>query len=274
MATIAVLTGEHDFFHRREFMLEHLFPHWIEAGHFVVVHQGPGEPPPADIAILHVDLTVVPREYTETLGRYPLVLNGATADIRKRTYSKHLVTRGDGWDGPVIVKTDANCGALPELHWAQHEVRKGRRADIDIRAIPGPYSIHDSPSLVPAEVWDDRQLVVERFLPERHGDAYAMRAYVFLGDSERCNCIVGPHPIVKGADTIARFPVPVPDEIREERRRLGFDYGKIDFVVHEGTPILLDANRTPTMPRGGLSEAVHQGMKELSRGIESFVRPR
>jgi hypothetical protein len=41
MAIIAVLTGEHDSFHGREFMLQHLFPHWIEAGHFVVVHARP-----------------------------------------------------------------------------------------------------------------------------------------------------------------------------------------------------------------------------------------
>lgn len=274
MATIAVLTGEHDAFHGREFMLQRLFPHWIEAGHFVVVHQGPGEPPPADLAILHVDLTVVPRDYTEQLGRYRTVVNGATGDIRKRTYSRQLVSRGDGWEGPVIVKTDANCGGLPEAHWEQMEVRKGRGAGGSVRYIAGPYPIFDSASRVPPEVWEDWQLIVERFLPERDGEGYATRAYVFFGDHERCNRVAGPHPIVKAADATTRVPVAVPDQIRDERRRLGFDYGKIDFVLHDGTPILLDANRTPTMPGGAISETVQNGMRDLSRGIESFLRGR
>ncbi len=213
------------------------------------------------------------------LGSAYLIRYGAFADggdqVRQMAENNILQqTRGDGWEGPVIVKTDANCGGLPELRWAQREAAKGRRADVGLRSFAGPYPLYDSPSRVPPEVWEDSQLLVERFLPERHGDGYATRAYVFFGDHERCNCLVGPHPIVKGADTFARFPVPVPDEIREERRRLGFDFGKFDFVVHEGTPLLLDANRTPTMPSGAINEAVRDGMRDLARGIASFLRPR
>lgn len=271
MATIVVLTGEHDSFHRRGFMLQQLFPHWIEAGHIVVVHEGAGEPPPGDIAILHVDLTVVPGEHMRWLGRYPVVVNGGTRDIGKRSYSRHLVARGDGYGGAVIVKTNANCGALPELHWAQMEAKKGLRGPL-VRYIAGPYPIFDSPALVPPAVWDDENLVVERFLPERSEEGYSLRVYLFCGDRGRCSRVTGPDPIVKGSNARSRVLVPLPDEIREERRRLGFDYGKIDFVVHEGKPILLDANRTPTMPGGEISEAARTGMQELARGIESFCR--
>jgi hypothetical protein len=42
--------------------------------------------------------------------------------------------------------------------------------------------------------------------------------------------------------------VPVPDDLRETRRRLGFDYGKWDFVLHEGRAVLIDANKTPGRP--------------------------
>ena len=28
------------------------------------------------------------------------------------------------------------------------------------------------------------------------------------------------------------------------REQMGFDYGKFDYVIHEGKPILLDANKT------------------------------
>ena len=37
----------------------------------------------------------------------------------------------------------------------------------------------------------------------------------------------------------------MPDEIRAERQRLGFDYGKFDFAIGPEGPVLYDANRTP-----------------------------
>lgn len=273
MATIVVLAGEHDRFHTRQFMLQQLFPFWIEAGHVVVVHEGPGEPPPADIAILHVDLTVVPSEYTQWLSRYRIVLNGGTGAIGKRSYSQLLVAQGDGYEGPVIVKTDANCAGLPELHWSEMELRKGRAVEVGVRYIKGRYPVFASPAQVPPQVWDDAQLIVERFVPERTVSGYGLRVYLFLGDSDRCSRVFGPHPVVKGSDGVARVPVSLPEEVRAFRRRLGFDYGKIDFVVHEGHPVILDVNRTPTMPGGQISAAVLAGMKDLARGIDSFCQP-
>jgi hypothetical protein len=125
MATVLVLAHEHDRFHSRGFMVQGLFPHLIEAGHFAVVHEGLGELPAADIAFLHVDRTVVPEEYRDELGRYARVVNGATVDIGKRTFSENLVSEVDGWDGPVIIKTNANCAGLPELYHAQCNARLG-----------------------------------------------------------------------------------------------------------------------------------------------------
>lgn len=274
MATIAVLTGEHDHFHRRGFLLQRLFPHWIEAGHVVVVHVGPSEPPPADVAVLHVDLTVIPPEYERWLSMYPIVVNGATLDIGKRRVSRHLVRRGDGYEGPVIIKTNANSGALPEAQWERLASEASGRPPRPVRHIPGRYPVLDSPSRVPFSVWDDEGLVVERFLPERDGDGYVLRVYTFLGDYERCSRVTHPSPIVKGAGSTKRVLVPVPPEIRAERRRLGFDYGKLDFVLHEGAAVLFDANRTPTMPGGDLGEAVSAEDRALAAGIESFCRVR
>lgn len=274
MSTIAVLTGEHDDFHRRGFLLQHLFPHWIEAGHFVVVHVGDSEPPPADMAILHVDLTVIPPEYERWLSRYPVVVNGAALDISKRRVSRSLVRLGDGYAGPVIVKTNANSGALPELAWARREAQKSGRPAVPPRHIAGSYPLFDSPSRVPPSVWGDEALVVERFLPERDEEGYALRVYIFFGDYERCSRVTHPDPIVKGAGSTKRVRVPVPPEIRGERRRLGLDYGKLDFAIHDGVPVLFDANRTPTMPSGSLQGAVSAENQALAEGIESFLRPR
>src|SRR5262245_35758307 len=87
---------------------------WRPAGVDVVVHQGLRNAPEADLAILHVDLTVTPPEYLELGARYPRCLNLAVTDISKRRISRNLVTRDDDYDGPVMVKTDRNYGGRPE----------------------------------------------------------------------------------------------------------------------------------------------------------------
>jgi len=67
-----------------------------------------------------------------------------------------------------------------------------------------------------------------------------------------------------------QWPVAVPDELRAERSRLGFDYGKFDFVVHEGRAILLDANRTPSAPPP--SPEVDASNVHLAGGIDSLLK--
>jgi len=58
-----------------------------------------------------------------------------------------------------------------------------------------------------------------------------------------------------------------PSEIEALRERMGFDYGKFDYVIHEGRVILLDANKTPTFQ--GDANAPH--LRELALGIEDFL---
>ena len=69
------------------YMANEFIPPWERAGHRVLFHRGLGPPPAGDIALLHVDLTVVPESYLALARRYPRVLNGATGDIRKSRYS-------------------------------------------------------------------------------------------------------------------------------------------------------------------------------------------
>ena len=85
-------------------------PTW---GTRVIVHEGTAKSPRADLALLHVDRTVVPDEYIEALGRYPVVINGATRDIGKRVISANLVGPYDDYRGPAIVKTNANASGIP-----------------------------------------------------------------------------------------------------------------------------------------------------------------
>jgi hypothetical protein len=229
------------------FSLRLLMDEWGKAGHEVVVAFGIGNLPDADLAILHVNLSLVPDSYAEAARRYPKAVNGAALDIRKRTVSRFLVRPGDGWNGPVIVKTDLNCNGMPE--WvARFRVlsRQGLHNEPQ-PPIPG-YTIYDRPDEVPATTWSDPALVVERFLPERDDHGFYLRTWIFFGKQECCRRFLSRKTVIKGADYIAFTPAEVPEILRAERERLGIDYGKFDFVIHEGQPVLFDVNKTPGIP--------------------------
>jgi hypothetical protein len=199
----------------------------------------------ADVAVLHVDLTRVPDEYRDYLKRFPVVVNGALFDISKRFVSTQLVSRGDGWEGPVIVKANRNCGGIPE---ARIE-KRGRLP----RCRPfRDYVVLQSVADVPDDVWADPSRVVEKFKPERvAGDGYRLRMWKFCGDAETVTFAYSHDPIVKGRKTHRREEVApdVPQELREARARLGADFGKIDYAVSGGEVVLYDVNRTPTITR-------------------------
>ncbi|HVJ92654.1 MAG TPA: hypothetical protein VM580_22795, partial [Labilithrix sp.] len=251
MGTILVLAHEYDLFHERHFLVAGLFPHWRAMGHDVVVRAGLHDLPPADLAILHVDSTIVPEPYVEAIARYPKVVNAGVLDVGKRRFSQNIVGPFDAWSGPVVVKTNANAGGIPErvhAELARQRAAKGAAADGPTLVMTGRYPIFPSRAHVPPRLALHPEVVIEKFLPERCESGYASRHWVFFGSAERCNRVTGPHPIVKGRDVTSRSPVEVPSELREWRSRLGFDFGKFDFVLHGGRTILLDVNRTPTLP--------------------------
>jgi hypothetical protein len=55
------------------------------------------------------------------------------------------------------------------------------------------------------------------------------------------------------------------------RARLGFDFAKFDYVRHGGRFVLLDANRTPSMP-AYVDPGVAAGQDELAAGLDSLLR--
>lgn len=273
MARIVLITHTYDNFRSRAFLLGQLAGHWFDRGHDISVVAGLGDWPDADAAVMHLDLSVVPHAYREAAARYPRVINGAAVDIRKRHVSRWLVSRDDDWSGPVIIKTDLNFGGIPEKNAAEQARRQARPAEMPegpIVSTTRPYPILPSSREVPDEVWNDPGLVVERFLPEQDERGYWMRAWVFCGDRERCTRYRSRNPIVKSDEVVAREPVPVPDALRVERERLGFDFGKFDFAMHDGNAILFDANRTPGAPPP--SPEVDASNADLAAGLESLMR--
>ena len=71
MQTILILKGRHDPLQ----LIDAIAPRWACNGYRVLTHHGYQNPPLADIAILHVDLTEIPAVYPKSLRAYPLVLN-------------------------------------------------------------------------------------------------------------------------------------------------------------------------------------------------------
>ena len=63
----------------------------------------------------------------------------------------------------------------------------------------------------------------------------------------------------------------VPEELRQIRRDLKFDFGKFDYTMVDGRPVLFDANRTPTI--GDFPKERYLPLAQtLARGIGAFVR--
>lgn len=258
--------------------------YWEPAGHRILVHHGREAPPSADLAILHVPLTRVPAEYADLPKRYPRTINGAVADISKRTVATDLLTEGDSYDGAVIVKTDLNHGGAAE--------RRVRRAE---RGLPGRmlwaierrlpahwfgrlrgnrYPIFASKRDVPRWVWRSRDLVVQPFHTERRGDLYVLHQWYFLGSQERVSTYLSPDPLVKDASVTERLPLhrDVPESIRRRRAELKFDYGKFDYVISNGVPVLLDANPTPNEgPEERTNPRVLAICAALAGGLAEFL---
>ena len=270
MARIIVLTHEYDDFANMGYLIEGLFKPWKEMGHSVRVVQGIASAVDADIVIMHTDLSVVPDEYINFAAQIPVGINRNATDIRKRLVSRILLNRGDEWDGPVIVKSDLNCRGAPEWQHNQCAQQHNRPAPYPSVDTMISYSIYHSLKMVPETAWTNPNVVVERFQPERDEKGFWLRCWVFFGDIERCNKFCCPDPIVKAGNAIARERAPVPDELRNERVRLGFDYGKFDFVINKGQVILLDANRTPTGATG-ISQYQESSAFQLAQGINTFL---
>lgn len=294
MPHVAVLLHRHDGFERRDFYwLREIVECWRSEGIEVSFVRDPLTRIDADILVLHVDLTVVPPEYLACARRCGIVINGGVSDISKRVVSEHLVRRGDRWDGPVMIKTNRNARGSREKYVARkgfkaalrggnvagachdyfgEEYRKVRRwLRYGSRKAFFDYPIYHTIADVPDTVWDDDDFVVERFLPEMRDGRYCIRTWLFFGNCERHALFYSDDPIVKSRNIIGYERLDeVPEELRLMRQRLGFEFGKFDYAIVDGRPVLFDANRTPTigdLPRDRSLPIA----RTLAQGIHSFL---
>ncbi len=302
--SIAILTHSTDDFWNVGYLLPALVRRWEEMG--VAVHVVSDRTPfvPADLAWLHVDLSVTPEETRRLAARYPRVVNGRVLDIRKRQYDHLLLHRDDRYEGPVIVKTDCNCGGWRELRHAVAESPLGpvlRKLQAQEKVIEAyrrlqtklpwrwkriistrAYPVFDSLRDVPVGVWQNPNLIVERFLPERDGSDYCCHQWMFFGATEVHRLGRSSHPCVKYGDADVRTCVTlnhvVPEELRRIRQQLGLDYGTFDYGIVDGRPVLYDVNRTPGMSkdpamRAHIIDVLSQAIWGMLEHAESKRRP-
>ena len=278
-ARIILLIHETDAYEQTSYLAKILGEIWAGQGHEMIVHRGTVSPPKGDLAILHIDLTRVPEAYLRCAGSYPRVINLAVRDISKRIVSRHRLRRGDRYDGPVMVKANLNHGGAPEARAAlrgpahrQWLRRKRAKLPWYFRAELHDYPVFLSPREVPAAAWWNPDLVVERFLPEREGELYCLRTWMFLGRAETNSVSFSKVAQVKSHNLVGRRNVPeIPNDLRALRHELGFDYGKFDYVLRDGKPVLYDANRTPTA--GGIDPGlIRARLETLAEGLKDFLK--
>jgi hypothetical protein len=264
------------------FAIWHLAEIWRKQNLEVIPLFGVEKYIPADLAILHVDLSEVPEKYMEFSTRYPVALNGLVRNIRKSSFSTSRLDRDDTYHGQVIVKSDLNYAGQPERKLlgtplSRFALRISCRLPF-FRPIskdtiphfrsPQDYRILDNIHTVPDEWFGLGDVLIERFVPEMQDGFYCLRAYHFLGERGVCFLRKSARPIVNASNTASRVQVEVHPEIVRQAKRMKFDYGKFDYVIHEGEPLLLDANKTP----GGSNAPVFFAMcREWAQGIRSYL---
>ncbi|MDG1242595.1 MAG: hypothetical protein P8R37_00415 [Opitutae bacterium] len=242
-------------------IIRHLARKWKEEGHVVTHLYGCDKYESADVLILHIDLSCIPDEYVAFSQRFPKVVNLGLTDIRKRTISRNLLSKECPYEGPVIIKADLNCGGAPErLLGVTPKKRpislmRGIKKRLKIKdpfsiRKPKDYLIYPKKSKVPRAVFSNESLVVEKFLPEKHGDEYYQRRYYFFGDAEYHEIhatSVAIHATDSDDHCIRYWEEPsIPPALRSYRKELQADYGKIDYVIHDGKIVVFDVNRTPS----------------------------
>lgn len=264
---------------QRGYLIHSITPHLRKRGIEVLHHVGTQHVPIADAAMLHVDLSQVPERFRQAADRFPRGLNSRILDIRKRALTGRgdmVVRSPDPQSGPVLVKTDLNFAGWPE--------REVRRAGL--RGLPWrekwalwrapwggskawAYTIYDSAAEVPPAVWRNRGLVVERFLPEQEDDLFVLRWAFFLGSAVVGLKGLSREPVVRAGNTV-RDPErqhELPRALLDYRASIGLDYGKIDYVMRDGLPVVLDVNKTIGGSERDEGELIQTLCAELANGL-------
>lgn len=238
---------------KTQYLIASLAELWRSDGHEVRFLIGCQHEWPADVVIVHVDLSVVPQEYLSFASRYPLALNYRIADIRKTVISQNLVAIGSNYAGPVIVKTDLNSAGIPEYLLLSHSLwsRFGRRFFPRMRGsfeLTKNYSVHPSLNSIPSEILARPGIVVEKFRPEIIDGLFFSRRCFVLGDRAISHRMAYQDATCSGP--VVHFEwIENADDVLSVARSHGLDIGAVDYTVSQGETVVFDFNKTVGLPR-------------------------
>jgi hypothetical protein len=284
---IVILLHERDeTFFSLDYVVHLLMKEWNAMGIQTEVVRGVDRFVPGDVLVPHIDLTVLPREYVALFDRYPVVINRRLTDILKSHISGILVRPGDPYTGKVIVKTDLNSGGIPERYlcgekrarWPSLPGMRSKAVAKAERMLKGwkhietllEYPVYDSLQAVPPGVFENKNLVVEKFQPEMEGEHYCLRHYTFFGGRAINRLSRSKKKIVKGANLFQSEDVPAPvAELDAFRAGLGMDFGRFDYVLHGGKHVVFDVNRTPSYKPA--DEFFQRTSRLLAEGIHPLL---
>lgn len=275
-ARLHILTaGKRDY--QRVHLVHKLAENWEKLG--FQVSSGPLQEVPAEVSVVlcHWDQTQVDPALLPRNPHNIPILNHDILDISKASFSPLIVTEGDTWAGPIIVKTNFNCFGQVEqkqqrlsfIERLQKKLSK-RHWKLARRLPPREYPVLDTIGEVPSWVWSNQDLIVEKFLPEREGSLYSIRFWIFFGKHSYAYRLFSKEPMVKNRERSVRFEfleAEPPEALLRFRKAHGLDFGKIDYVEYEGEVIAFDINKTPTVASDW--DAPH--IQKLSAGIFDFL---
>lgn len=262
-------------------LVNYLAESWNKTGLPTNIVYGIAREVSSEIVFMHLDLSLVPEAYINFGVKFPNAVNLKLTDIRKHRFCSHRVLPGEVTTEPVIVKSDYNYNSIPEGYMKNNFKAIPLREKIffskDCRYIQPPalahrqpaYSIFKNSDSVPAEDWQEGR-IVERFLPERENDTYVLRLTFFLGSRHLTLKLKSTESIIKHENIMSLEECETPISLLEWIKEKELDYGKIDYAIHEGKPVIYDVNKTPA---ASLEYPEWRGriVDELSPGILDFL---
>jgi hypothetical protein len=265
----------------KNYAIHGMMKYWAEHNILLEPIFGPSTKRPfVDLMFVHVNLSVVPSSYLDYASQFPIVLNGKISDIRKSVVCDHLINASNSssqYQGPVIIKSDLNAAGLPEAKADHKIVRRLKKA---YQWIKPPalkinkqqdYQIFSSLRNVPDACFLDKKIVIQKFFPEVEDGFYHVRSYSFLGGRHSCMRISSADPVIhlgngKKIEVVEPHP-----EIIAIRQKLNMDYGKLDYVLHNGIPILFDVNKTLGASRNETNSIVLSLRRERAKGLFPYL---
>jgi hypothetical protein len=284
---IAIICHINHEFSGLKYLISLLADRWAAEGHHIEFVSGYRGFRPADLALLHVDLSVVPRKYVSFARQYPIVLNNKILDIRKSRISPNLVGPNSNYLGQVIMKTDLNAGGYPEYacEWypvkeQRTHMRLWRKLKFNIfGAEPPPmpgkqYQIFDNIKKIPKKMLSRPGYVIEKFFPEIQDGLYFTRRCYVLGNRAITHRMGNPNPLGGGFAPVFEW-IDNSAEILNIAKSFRLDYGAIDYTVCEGEANFFDINKTlgvDILENEEVRKNIETIVNHLAPGIRAFRR--